>query len=90
VQRQHVVVGAQGDEVLAVVEGEAADPRLARAPQGLVQQPVGLGRVARAGVVGAVVEDRVDGGSATTLPRSPAAALTSSSSSTTYLPSLIS
>lgn len=62
VQRQHVVVGAQGDEVLAVVEGEAADPRLARAPQGLVQQPVGLGRVTRAGVVGAVVEDRVDGG----------------------------
>ena len=60
-QAEHAVERADGDEPLAVVEDPAADRDLAGLLQRLAQQPVRvLAVVARAEVVGLVVEGRVD------------------------------
>src|SRR4051812_34937438 len=62
VQRYHVLERPNGHEVLPVVEGEASDPGSPAAPQGFMEEAVGVLGVAAADVVGLLVEDRVDVG----------------------------
>ena len=62
VQRHHVVECTDRHQVLAIVEGEPADPGAAALAQRLVQEPVGVLGVAATDVVGLLVEDRVDRG----------------------------
>ena len=59
-QGERVVERPQRHQVLAVVEGEAADTGLSGPPERLVEQPVGVGVVPRADVVGLLEEDGID------------------------------